>query len=455
MSGQISANRLAEQDRIVNLDVLRGLAILAILFMNIPYMAGYGTIDTFDPRLISWTLADRIAFGFTHMIDGTMRGLLQILFGAGMMVALRHCMSPDGPVGPLDAYMRRNLCLIVFGAFHALVLMWAGDILLIYGLTALFLPPFRHLAPARKLLLGALVTIGLTVGYIVPEALERKDMLAAYRTATMHEAAHAVLTKADKEALEAFASMKAASSFPPGPETAKAMQEEASARRGSMTDYWRLMFNMWNKLLLDYGELWWGLLESLGAMLIGAALYGWGVIQGQRTARFYAKLLAACYGCGFLVRAIDLHRVLAFKLQTAFHAEHFLFAGLAELARLPISVGHVALVALLVKSATGWRLAQPLVANGKLPISTYFSASIACLILFPGFAFNLWGHYGPAGQVAIASGVIAAQIVAANLWLRGHVNGPAEWLWKSLSYARCQPYRRPASAPVLVTGPAE
>ena len=53
------------QDRIAMLDSLRGLAILFILFMNIPFMTDFGSLNFQDPRLLGWSVADKWAFGAT------------------------------------------------------------------------------------------------------------------------------------------------------------------------------------------------------------------------------------------------------------------------------------------------------------------------------------------------------------------------------------------------------
>ena len=46
-----------------------------------------------------------------------------------------------------------------------------------------------------------------------------------------------------------------------------------------------------------------------------------------------------------------------------------------------------------------------------------------------------------------ANGFIAAEIVAANVWMRSFENGPLEWLWKSLAYERREPFRKSSSVP--------
>ena len=444
LRAQGEVGRLAAAERIEMLDVLRGLAILCILFMNIPGMAGYVRQNYDDPRLFGWTRADQWAFGGTWMIDGTMRGLLQLLFGAGMMISLRHSMTPDGPVGPLDAFLRRNLWLIAFGAFNALVLGWWGDILLLYGLTALFLPAFRLVAPRRLFAAAASVMLLAEIAMGAGAYVGRAEMADAYAAARAKQAAHQRLTDADRDAIAAGTKALDKRRFPPRGAIAKDIAEQTAARRGGFAENWRTNFDIWTSVQFNSGDLVLEMTESFGTMIIGAALYGWRVVQGKRSTRFYLRLLIACYGFGLVARGWSLAEYMQFPVTIAPSVARTIAFTLEQIARLPIAVGHIALVALLLRSAAGARLVRPLVANGKLPLSTYFTASaVTMLVLFPGYGFDLWGRFGAAGNAAIAVGIIAVQIVAANLWLRaGYSTGPFEWLWKTLAYGRRQPWRR-------------
>src|SRR3546814_5867113 len=73
--------------RIEVLDMLRGIALLGILFINIPYMAEPVAQISADVRAIGWTLPDRIARSVKHLVwTGTMRCVLKLLFGEGMRI---------------------------------------------------------------------------------------------------------------------------------------------------------------------------------------------------------------------------------------------------------------------------------------------------------------------------------------------------------------------------------
>ena len=157
------------------------------------------------------------------MVEGSVRGLLQMMFGAGMMIALRHTLSADGPVGALDSYMRRNMWLIVFGALHAVVLMWPGDILFIYGLTALLLPPFRLMRPKTQFLPGAGLVLVIAIGPGIGSYFERMDKVTAVQAAEAKQAGHKPLTADDRKTIEGWQKLASDKSYPATGEKAKAM----------------------------------------------------------------------------------------------------------------------------------------------------------------------------------------------------------------------------------------
>ena len=434
--------RVAKSERIAALDVLRGFAILAILVMNIPIMGGYAGPELNDPRLVSWTAADQAVFqGVRLVLDGTQRALLELLFGAGVMIMTRAAMRPDGPVAVADLHFRRNLWLMVIGAFQALVLFWPGDVLLPYGLVAIFVFPFRTLAPRLKAALGvAFILVAITPGAI--EYHERTELKATAAAAQAKVAAKTPLTKVEREKLDEWT--KKVDRLKPAAENPKkreAMAEEKKARLGSLAAYAKFTRDFWISFNF-VGETWFFWAEIFGTMLLGAALFEWGVLQSRLSAGAYLAILVAGYGLGVTARHIGNMEYLRFR------PDPKSYWITLDIARIALTLGHVALFNLALKSGFGRVLLSPFQATGKMPLTTYLGASLICMvILFPGFGFGLFGKFGWAGLEAIALAVMAGQVIFANLWLRAFETGPLEWVWKSLAYRKAQPFRK-------LTGPA-
>ena len=147
----------APSARIESLDVVRGVALLGILLLNILY--GLPGLSYFTP------VADGALSGINFaafvtvetLFEGVMRGLFSMLFGAGV------ALFADGRgAGP---YYRRQVLLLGFGVFNALVLMFSGDILVTYALAGFILYFARNWRPRTLLIVAGVVYLWLGLLY--------------------------------------------------------------------------------------------------------------------------------------------------------------------------------------------------------------------------------------------------------------------------------------------------
>jgi uncharacterized protein len=436
---------LARRDRIDVLDILRGVAILGIFYMNIPFMGNSGSMQDNDIRSIGWSGADQTVWSIVSIVaEGTQRGLLEMLFGAGMMVLAARAMEPDGPVAVADLYLRRNLWLLAFGLFDVFVLGWVGDILHTYAIAALFLFPFRTLKPRTLVALGLIYPLVLAAAS-VGEYVARGDLIAKVEVIHGKQAAKQPLTGENTKTLADW--QKKLDRFKVDTEEKKDIDAEATAHKPGtgVADYLGPAVAFWLKLLSEFTQFFW-VVEAFATMLIGVALWKWRFIQGGRSARFYLVTMLAAYGFGITARAVGVAEIMTFSPIP----KTIWMTG--EFARLAVTLGHVALINLAVKSVAGAGLFSPFKAAGRMAFSLYFMQQIIGLwILFAPFGFGLWGKYSHAGLAAIATAVIVGQIVFANIWMRFFVAGPFEWLWRSLAYVRWQPFFRRTN-PVTFAG---
>ena len=427
--------------RIDNLDVLRGIAILGILFINLPGAATYFAAFFGLEFVAGWSRADQVAWGAMEiLVDGTQRGLLQFLFGAGMLILTAKAMTPEGPVGVADLYYRRNMWLMVFGLANIFLLLFPGDILFIYAVAALFLFPFRRLGPKTLLAIGLLWVAYSSVAGAVRYA-ERAALQQQVESAAERAAGGLRIGAEERSALTAW--REVAKQFQPD---AEAMRADREKRLGPFLDYARYHQHVWleyraRPLLIFFHDI----PEAFAVMLIGAALFKWGIIQGARRRRFYAALALVAYTVGLTLRWIEVQQHLTY----APGPRIVWFTD--EIARLAMTLGHLSLVNLALKGAWGRRLLSPFKAAGRTAFSLYVMQTlITCWLLFPGFGLGLFGRFGWAEMAAVTGAIIVFQLVAANLWLRRFSMGPVEWVWRSLILLKSQPLRRP---PTLVSAP--
>ena len=442
-----SIDRIRGGERIASLDIIRGVAILFILFMNIPWMGGYQFV-LFDVRYPTWTTADYwTTLVVESWLSGTQRGLLELLFGAGIMIMARKAMEPDGPVAVADLHYRRNLWLCVFGLANAFILFWPGDILLTYGIAAVFLFPFRKLRWAGQLGFAALLTAGLLVANAV-EFRGAQAKLAKVEQINATQASGKKISDADKEVLkEHQQQVERRTLLPKDRETArKKIAEADKARHGSFTEYWAYQAKGWTFLMSNF--FWFIEAEILATMLIGMALLQTGIMQGKAASKVYWLFLVGGYGLGIWLRASQW---LAYLEPTFSLVWQGVFQ---DISRLAVTLGHLGLVHLALRSAVGRFLLAPFTAAGRMPLTVYlFTSFVMMWVIFAPWGFDLYGRWGMASLMVVAGVVIIAEIAATNLWLRHFENGPLEWLWKSLAYERRQPFRK-ASATIPETFPS-
>ncbi|MFM5931465.1 MAG: DUF418 domain-containing protein [Novosphingobium sp.] len=423
------------RDRIDVLDMMRGFAILCIFYMNLPAMMGPMRALFGDVRALGWSPADQNAWLFMEtFLEGTQRGMLEMLFGAGMMVTFAKAMEPDGPVAVADLYIRRNLWLLAFGLVDLFLLAWMGDILHIYALCALALFPFR------KMKVKWLITIGLvfaTVQFVggAVEYVSRSQTQATYHVAQEKQAKKQALTKDEQEAVKTWKE-KEKKIAETDPMIQKLSKDEEKARAGGMFDYAGFFISTY-MMINAKGALLFGIIEAFGTMLIGIAMWKLGFIQGRRTTREYVWALVIAYGFGLTARYVGgLERMTFSPIpKTLWMTQEF--------ARIAVSLGHVALINLLMRFAWGKGLLSPLRAAGQMAFSLYFMEQIIGIwVLYSPIGMHLPSAQGWAYVMWQASVVIVSLLIFANLWMRAFQSGPLEWVWRSLAYGRKQPFRR-------------
>ncbi len=435
MSEAVTLAPVRGRERIEVIDILRGVAILGIFFINLPAMMGPLSALIGDVRSLGWSPADQSTWLFMNtFMERTQRGMLEFLFGAGLMVTAAKAMGADGPVAIADLYIRRNLWLLGFGLINIFALLWVADILHVYALCALALFPFRKLKVKWLIALGLAFSVLQLIGGAF-EYAGRVEMQQTFQVATDKQEKGQKLSKDEAEAVKEW-TKKVSSIAGQEPFQKKLAEDEQKARAGSIADYAGFFIStyLW---FVGKGGLLFGVIEAFGTMLIGIALWKLGFIQGQRSTREYLIALVVAYGFGLTARYVGGLERLTF----APGPKTIWMTG--ELARIAVSLGHVAAINLLVRAAAGRNLLAPFKAAGQVAFSLYLMQQIIGIwIFYSPIGLHLPSAQGWAYAAWLAGAVVVFQLVLANLWMRYFAAGPVEWLWRSLSYGQKQPFRR-------------
>jgi uncharacterized protein len=191
---------------------------------------------------------------------------------------------------------------------------------------------------------------------------------------------------------------------------------------------------------LDFGVFFFW--RCSGMMLLGMALYKWGFLDGSRPAGTYLLTAAICLPLGLGLAGFgvtELERV-RFAMPERAILDLWNYAG-AVLA----SVGYAAAGILVVKSGALPALRRALAAVGRMAFSNYLFHSVATSVLFLGWGFGLAGRFDYAQQLLVVVAIWVFQLIVSPLWLARFRFGPAEWLWRSLTYGTAQRMRTPAA----------
>jgi len=418
--------------RIEALDFVRGVALCGILLMNI---TGFGLPSAYTNPANSGgaTGANLWAWIITQVgFEGTQRALFSMLFGASTILLVSR-LERSGRTDAADIYYRRNLWLIAFGMVNAFIFLWYGDILYAYGVTALFLFPFRKLAPKWLIVIGVagFVAGAAWNGYDTVRLLRKHD---AYVEAVAARDAHRPLTEAQQGAITAWT--EARGDYKSTPDEVRQSIERHHS--GYATMFWRVAgvnadIQSWYMYRYFF--------DIFSMMLIGMALFRLGVLTNERPASLYWAMLVGGYAVGLTVNILETRWVIDHQ----FSALSFAQADISyDLGRLTMTIGHLGALLLFVRSgALAW-LRRAFAAVGQMAVTNYLTHSVVCGIFFTGL-----GWYGMLERYQLYYVVFAiwvAQLIVSPLWLKRYRFGPVEWLWRSLTYMKRQPMRRAAVA---------
>ena len=340
-------------ERIASIDVLRGVAVLGILGMNIVSF-GLPAVAYGDPTVAGGAAgADRTVWFLGQLfVEGKMRTIFSMLFGAGVVLLTGRAEARGAAAGSADIYYRRTLWLIVFGLLHA-YLLWAGDILYGYGVAGLFLYPFRRQAPSFLITAGALV-LALLIPLNIFEGRRIEDLRSQAGQADSDPAAGRTLSREQQDARDEWREELDAMK-PPADAIAR---EIADHRAGYWTTFERRREHIWEGE--SSGAYKFGFLDAAGMMLIGMGLLKLDLFSARRDLRFYALTALAGYGTGLPLSLYITWRDWAHRFDPA--QSYYGYSGY-DVARLCVALGHIAVVMLICKAGLLRRLTRCLAAS--------------------------------------------------------------------------------------------
>ena len=418
----------AAPPRIATLDIVRGIAVMGILAMNIVAFAmppqayinplAYGTESAAD--LASW------AFSFVF-IDGKMRGLFSFLFGASMMLVIQ--LAAKSGDSPKRVTFSRQLWLLLFGMIHY-YFIWFGDILIGYALIGMLAWFFRNKEPRALIRWGvALVMIQLLI----------MGGSAAYAHTLSAEIASG---NASPEKLKEWAEFSRDMAIP----SAALLREEMALYLGPWTGI--VEYQLTEKAVMPFFFTFLFGWETLAYMLFGMAALKSGFLTGGWDNTRYRRVAITA-----LAIAIPVYVLLAAML----FADDFTVPGIftysfaATVPFRPLVVVAYAALIILATRRGGW-LVDRIAATGRAAFSNYLGTSILMTGLFYGWGLGWFGSVSRIELWLVVAAMWLLMLAWSKPWLERFAYGPLEWLWRSLARWQVQPFRKRLTAAPAAEG---
>ena len=424
-------------ERVASVDVLRGVALLGILTMNIVFFA-WPAVAVENPLRGGgdFTGFNRVVWAFNHLIfDWKMMTIFSMLFGAGLVLMGGRADARGAALGWV--YYRRVFWLLVIGALHAYLLSMA-DVLVLYAQCGMVLYPLRRLSARTLIILAipvllmfAVVGTGVRTGlrFLENTAAKAQDARSIGGSPSKFQAwIHELWTETLLPRID------------PSPERkVEVSAKESAVYRGSYAGIVRhnateiieaqtIAFFLTNFWVVG------------GRMLLGMGLMKLGVFSAARSWRFYGWMVALGYGLGLPLVGYDCYALVSSNffykqaLSSQFYWNH--------VGSIAVALGHVGVVMLICKAGALPWLRGRLAAVGRMALTNYLMQSVICTTLFYGWGFGLFAAVDRAALAGIVFVIWVVQLPFSWFWLAHFRFGPAEWLWRSLTYWRLQPMRR-------------
>lgn len=379
-------------DRIASLDLIRGIAVLGILAVNIAGFAG-GAIGTLSPNFPeAGSVADNWAHaGILLVFEGKLRALFTLMFGASMLLFIERAEERGRDGQTLQ--LRRLFWLMLFGYLH-FVLLWWGDILFTYALIGLCVLPLRN-QPLRAATIGAVAFYLIWHGILMVRSWP--DFIG-------------------NSAPNALANL-----------TAKYNADLAV----NLSGFWeQALHRLTVQGLLPLDIAISSIGETASLMVLGMVLYRSGFFAGEWPRRRLQAMAAIGIGLGGLMTV----GLIGWTMPRGF-PPLAMFAILLDWSALPhllMGLGYIAALMLAAPWLISTRLGDRLVAAGRMAFSNYIATTIVMTFVFHGWGMGLGGQVGTAAQFGFVLLGWGLMLGWSQPWLARYRQGPLEWLWRSL-----------------------
>jgi len=390
------------KQRIEILDILRGFALLGIIFNNMLYFSGYSFIPFENlKQIIDFQLNEKLYDFLDVIVTAKFYTLFSILFAVGFYIQFNKYKNDS--TNFLKTYRRRIVILLIIGLIHNLI--WYGDILLTYAIIAFILILFRNIKP-EKLFRWSLffLLLPLLIDLVL---LPFSQYLGTNSPENTTAVAHAQYPDMTAEAV--------INTF----------------QNGSIADLFFLNIHniAWKYIsYIPSGRLF----TILGIFLLGYyfASTDFFTKKTNSSVLFIFSLFTG------ILATISAKLLGGSSLQFPPTLSNILYKLLLVAGQIFMCIFYITSLFKILQTSIGKRALKQLMPMGRMALSNYLFQTIIMIVVFYNFGFNLIGRLGLFTITGIAILILALQIIFSIIWLRHYRFGPFEWIWRSLTYKK-------------------
>ena len=436
-------------------NILLGFAILGALFINIWTFGGFSANQQNGLLLQSKGGNYRLWGAMELLLDGKMRAIISVVFGAGMVLFLEN-KNKLIKLTNSDLFIRRQMWLMAFGLVNALIFLWPGDILFHLGIMGILLFPFTRLS-GRSLLTGAMVAALVFGGknywnyaddrnayskYLAITNFEKKiskdSLLAAQKNPGSKVQKRDSLSTQQQTDKSAWEGLLAGKKYDP-----KKKEEGFKEMRSKSYS------KTWDYLLpaTQFKEAEWtyktGIWDFASMILLGMALLKFGFFSKRFSRLKYLWIILAGLTGGLLLAWFRLqYHQYALQDYTKYINRHWLPPDLFfTFERAFLALGYASFILFMVRSSLLKSIWKAFSSVGQMALTNYLLQTIVCVIFFTGTGMGYFGRLHQYELYLLVIEICLVQIVFSVLWMKYYHIGPAEWLLTCLMLGRWLPYK--------------
>lgn len=398
------AEPMALQSRLLNIDIIRGIALLGILLMNIQAFSMNFSAYSNPTSFGDLSGINFYVYYFSHIFaDQKFMTIFSVLFGVGIVLMAENIERKGGSPGKI--HYKRMFILAMFGLLHA-YLLWFGDILFPYALAGMIAYTARKKS-VKFLLITAFLSIGFCslVMFLISFAIPMMEEADLQKMVAIWAPTQEMI---DKDILVNQASWL-----------------------GQM-EHRNFMASKMQTNVLFY------LFRIVGLMMIGMALFKLDFF-GKRFSNkglVISAIITLALGLVLVITGNQANFDSGWGLDSMLSGIQPNYWG-----SLLMAYSYMSLLVVFCRSSALIKLKSLLANVGKMALTNYLSHTLICGFIFYGWGLGFYGSFDRSEMLLVVVGVWIFQLFFSSFWMARFQFGPFEWLWRSMTYGKRQPLK--------------